>query len=111
MSEHDTPYMNGVGIMQKTRELIDKTWETVIFAIFGITAALFAPFVMFVSFLASGESWTLTAWCVHVGAAAIAVAGGISITIPWLRASKALSAHQKRMEPETAKRGKGWARS
>lgn len=110
MEQDDEIYMNGVGVMQRTRELNDKLWDAVLGAIFGTSipcatiictaATYFAP---------SSFDGGLLPWV--LGANLIIAAVGYKMASPWFVISHQLRQHTAKMNAETAKRGRGWAKS
>lgn len=113
-SKTTEPYMNGRGVMQRTRELSDDVWAKLDGALYGsfigIPAIVISAFgVLF--------SWNFGRSPNFLSVAIFAFVGIIGAVVwhemnrPWSRAMAALVAHRKALEAETAKRGKGWSKS
>lgn len=138
MSDHEErPYMDGIGILAKTEELNEAAWDALPLAWLGVSGGLmmslgsiFWRFVVYpprlvIRYGEGDEVWAFgdklyrdgmpdvgyTADIVCLLLVAIGVALIMVSSAPWRRAIREVRAHTARMKAETAKRGKGWARS
>jgi hypothetical protein len=99
----DEPYMNGKGTIDETRRLVDEMWDKLWLAIAGGFSLSIAATMVIMSIIEN--SWGTLPVVI------ILVLVGLALGRPWAKAAHALGKHTARMKVETAKRGRGWARS
>jgi hypothetical protein len=109
MSESETNemYMNGRGVMARTRELTDAMWDALPMSVLGNCGILFGVgggvFLLW-------DAQTFLQGAGGFAGLGLAVLGYIAAK-PWWTALSALRKHTEAMDAETEKRGRGWARS
>ena len=103
-------YMDGRGIHQRTRALTDALWAKVPQAVIGTSAAIAAPFIGGLMWIAPSREPSSVPW-LGIGIAAVCVLAGTLVTVPYFQAEAALKRHTREMNAETEKRGEGWAAS
>lgn len=101
------PYMSGRGLRAKTRELNDAAWNAVGPAFLSTCGFLFSWFPTILAW-SWGPDWLAVV-------SSIFTAGMLAFCIRdvarWDRAIGAVKEHSRQMREETAKRGRGWAKS
>ncbi len=99
----DEPYMNGKGTIDETHRLANEMWDKLGLAIAGGFSLSIAATMVIMSIIEN--SWDTLPVVI------ILVLVGLALGRPWAKAERALREHTARMKAETAKRGRGWARS
>lgn len=106
-------YMNGRGLMKRTRELNYALFDAVPNAILGATMMVCGPPLSWALIIHHFPWDPPLTWIQWTSAALMSLAsliGGWVLCKPWYTARRALRAHREAMEAETAKHGSGWAR-
>lgn len=98
----DDKYMNGIGLMEKTRCLEKKLWDAVLPAWLGSSVGLSG---VGLSLLLMDDGATGFIF------SAIFAAVAYFSAKPWFLALAEQDAHRRSMEAENKKRGDGWAKS
>jgi hypothetical protein len=104
-------YMNGRGVMDRTRKLNDALWDAMVPAWLGTSAAICGPFVAVMILLIDDEPRSILPYVAGAVLSLACFALGAFFAAPWFKARAAVQAHRKAMEAETTKRGRGWAHS
>jgi hypothetical protein len=107
-------YMDGRGVMARTRKLTNRMWDQLLNVILGWSLMLCGPLLFWAVFI-SHMPWEAPPdvadkiiFC--FGTACSIIAGGL-LARPWHMAVRELKRHTAAMERETELRGNGWAES